>query len=357
MFVTAHLGLCSGLTLRDSHHSLTFGSWGVAVAPFTSGIFILFFFFLTKDMERQKRKQRSGACAAMPMFASSVVWQIKLSSWQKGCSSVDKAGGKHFFTVQSAILPCSAINAGWMLFLHIFHYLFLFFSLSQKKKSWIQSNKMYPRSVQYTQGFFVCLFRPCVSGMNRSDAEFLFFCFFVQTFWGTREQQEQEESLFISHIIQCTTWWEWYSVFSPSWGRSRQRTAAVEQLQISAWRIHLRSMIWWRRKPELPEGTNASTEITCRKATQEGPARTRTWAQHGVIHVCPRVSQILSLWRNTACSYWTYHTVHWALNKTLGHSSRPLSHLCLYKSWSRNVTFNQPKSRFSAHSFASWAEF
>ena len=56
MFVTAHLGLCSGLTLRDSHHSLTFGSWGVAVAPFASGIFILFYFFFNKGYGATKEE-------------------------------------------------------------------------------------------------------------------------------------------------------------------------------------------------------------------------------------------------------------------------------------------------------------
>ena len=49
------------------------------------------------------------------------------------------------------------------------------------------------------------------------------------------KEEEEEESLFLSDIIQCTTWWNWYSAFNPSGGSSKQCTVPWDQLWTLIW--------------------------------------------------------------------------------------------------------------------------
>lgn len=102
----------------------------------------------------------------------------------------------------------------------------------------------------------------------------------------------------ITHIIQCTTRWNWYSAWNPSWGISGQRVHRPwDQLQIltsvlvkdTDWRINLMYALSMVVKNEGPDETHASTGRTWK---QEGPAnhsvtvlqsnaRPLWWMKHG----------------------------------------------------------------------------
>lgn len=118
MFVTAHLGLCSSLTLLDSHHLLTFSSWRVAVAPFCQRHFSNKGRGIWSDKRENSRVGRVQRCRCLPRlwcdFKSNCgkqtlprAWGV--FSWQKVVPVLMKPR-ETFFTVQSAILLCSAIK-------------------------------------------------------------------------------------------------------------------------------------------------------------------------------------------------------------------------------------------------------